>query len=1001
MRINDYLHSSQYATCKPQKTVAKSVATLSPGLRISAANDDAAGLGVSEKLRAQIRGTQQATRNATDGISYLQVAEGALNEVTDILQRMREMSVQALSDTLTSTDRCYLNLEFQNSKSEVNRIVNTTNFNKIKIFSTDPTTTIELNSQPPVGGAGGALAADPVIDDLQALNLDGVYNVERVAGVSEVMQSQMKRLGDLSETATFSPVTVNNPNPLQVATVSPGSHTVITNPTQWWRIDSWDAVNEAQEWEGNRVDAAHPDLVGFTMPSDPSNHELIHLYETTEGGNPSMVNRWTENTDYFFDGTGLQLIRTPVNIDGDLVIAKTDDITAASIGADNLNNIFLTYDEGGALEQNLVEGVDYTLTDSNSDSKYDTIRFTGNTLFRADRSISVHLVDTFHSVEMNSAVVTRNGSALDPSNYLLQANGTNFDLILQKGAVNFNDTISVLHTSSVALGTLPSLSNNAINYDSILVNKAGVGQLTAGTDYFYDSTQNLIYFSQGVTLSGAGAMDLQYLGSYDISASPVKNLSIIDSNDSGGPQKLIEGTDYWLSGNRVNFTWNAVNSGICSSGENLTLRFGSLQPVNGQRYPNPPGGAIDLNTQISDIFIGPFPATGSSGSQVRLGYMDPAGYQSFAIDFTSASTIGSIISGINAACGSSITAAFNNGEVTLTSQDGAGQIFIENDLYGDNTFGFSVHTPSSSPLLIYDMSNGGNVINRIPGLSTLNPGNTVGGVTTIDFTQLPSPSLQIGPNASDENRVTLFKRSLGSIFGELENLQLKGPMYMADSAHMTWQQIMPTSQGINGTGVSPNIQKSYREYDWVAPGSTIRIVNTNSIASSERLEMQVKFSNDSDYDSYQDAVVVPHSNTYNNLSSGSDLYFAANGSKFKVYEIFENGPSENDNYQVFISDGGGGDNSRILSSIDTIVDDVTKIRVKLGSSINRLEHTINNNIVSEREQTAAESVIRDADFAKMVSELVRSSILSQVAVAITSQLYQVTRQSVLGLIGSI
>src|SRR5918998_419031 len=90
---------------------AKSVEKLSSGLRINRAGDDAAGLSISEKLRAQIKGTSQAQRNAQDGISMIQTAEGALNETHSMLQRMRELAVQSANDTLTTEDRTAINDE--------------------------------------------------------------------------------------------------------------------------------------------------------------------------------------------------------------------------------------------------------------------------------------------------------------------------------------------------------------------------------------------------------------------------------------------------------------------------------------------------------------------------------------------------------------------------------------------------------------------------------------------------------------------------------------------------------------------------------------------------------------------------------------------------------------------------------------------------------------------------------------------------------------------------
>ncbi len=107
----------------------KSLEKLSSGLRINRAADDAAGLAVSEKMRSQVRGFMQAMRNAQDGISLIQTAEGALNETHSVLQRMRELAVQAASDTLTDDDRAQLQLEVAELLSEVDRIATGITFN--------------------------------------------------------------------------------------------------------------------------------------------------------------------------------------------------------------------------------------------------------------------------------------------------------------------------------------------------------------------------------------------------------------------------------------------------------------------------------------------------------------------------------------------------------------------------------------------------------------------------------------------------------------------------------------------------------------------------------------------------------------------------------------------------------------------------------------------------------------------------------------------------------
>ncbi|GAA0285629.1 flagellin [Gracilibacillus halotolerans] len=112
-----------------QGAMQKSMEKLSSGLRINRAGDDAAGLAISEKMRAQIKGLDQASRNSQDGISMIQTAEGALSETHSILQRMRELATQAANDTNVETDRNEIQKEINELTSEINRIANTTQFN--------------------------------------------------------------------------------------------------------------------------------------------------------------------------------------------------------------------------------------------------------------------------------------------------------------------------------------------------------------------------------------------------------------------------------------------------------------------------------------------------------------------------------------------------------------------------------------------------------------------------------------------------------------------------------------------------------------------------------------------------------------------------------------------------------------------------------------------------------------------------------------------------------
>ena len=129
INFNQAASAAQRGLAASQDSYAKQAEHLSSGLRINRASDDAAGLAVSEKLKNQVRGLNQAQRNAQQSVSLIQTAEGALTETHSLLARMRELAVQSSNDTLTASDRANLNAEFTQLQAEVDRIATATQFN--------------------------------------------------------------------------------------------------------------------------------------------------------------------------------------------------------------------------------------------------------------------------------------------------------------------------------------------------------------------------------------------------------------------------------------------------------------------------------------------------------------------------------------------------------------------------------------------------------------------------------------------------------------------------------------------------------------------------------------------------------------------------------------------------------------------------------------------------------------------------------------------------------
>lgn len=171
--------NAQRSLYNSSRAMDTSLARLSSGYRINQAADDAAGLAISENLKGQIRGLKQASRNANDGISLVQVAEGGLNEVSSMLIRLRELAVQASSDTIGDVERKFLDVEYQQLKSEIQRISEVTRFNGRDLLN----------------GTGGVL-------DIQV----GVYNdpfKDRISFNTSAANSTIEALGISAETVAI------------------------------------------------------------------------------------------------------------------------------------------------------------------------------------------------------------------------------------------------------------------------------------------------------------------------------------------------------------------------------------------------------------------------------------------------------------------------------------------------------------------------------------------------------------------------------------------------------------------------------------------------------------------------------------------------------------------------------------------------------------------------------------------------------------------------------
>ncbi|MBQ9629430.1 MAG: hypothetical protein IJR43_09245 [Synergistaceae bacterium] len=227
------------------KSLQKTINALSTGLRINSASDDAAGFAISEKMRSQIRGLDTAIRNSQDGISLLQTAEGALSQTNSMLQRMRELAVQASNDSLTSNDRQYIQLEIDELKKQIDRIAGTTQFNKKKLLdgscgalwaSSDLNVNVKIN---------GGLT---YIDEFgQKVSSEGNYRIDVRAepGEAQVQKSNIMTISEYGMEVEMVPLT--EPITQTVYEIETYTETITEMVTEVIRTPKTETITTTQE----------------------------------------------------------------------------------------------------------------------------------------------------------------------------------------------------------------------------------------------------------------------------------------------------------------------------------------------------------------------------------------------------------------------------------------------------------------------------------------------------------------------------------------------------------------------------------------------------------------------------------------------------------------------------------------------------------------------------------------------------------------------------------
>lgn len=989
---------------------SKALEKLSSGLRINKAGDDAAGLAISEKMRAQIRGLDQASRNAQDGISMIQTGEGALNETHSILQRMRELANQAANDTNVNIDRDEIQKEINQLTSEINRIGNTTEFNTQKLLNgginkaavttntqgvavaqgmAELTVNTSSAIEAQVGGVTVGqdtasvreslgrteIAITAALVDGKTLTIDGFAAITFLDDGSGNIESDVANTAGLQATALMNYIngetgageigekyTASVEGTSLILTQNAGFGSATHAPAAVGGGAGAGAITVTEDLEGA---AAQQGVYTLTIDAALAAGESVTIGGQTftfGSGADFDVNTDTANTaDLQADA-----LRTLINADPTLS-ARFEAV--ADPAANVLTLTETAGQEAGAIlvgaEHPAQTAGDYTLEISTMFKAGEQITFGGETFkavttgavaangqFEAGSSVESQAESLKAAVEAKLGTrftVTLEDNKLNLVEKVGQATGT--DIAITKTG-NVEGTISFKHVAESSTGTAAVWNSGAVS---------ALGDDNTGTFTFNGVTVNVSSAAAPVGVSSDAATKSVSItianGATSDAQTATAILNALNDYKANGGTELA---DFTFGGGATGITiTDATVDGIAKNGDNNnSLIIGATGDVVIGSTTN----AAQLTTLGKDAVKAKYTMDITNGFKanetVELGGMTFKGVAGeanallgeFSIDGTKSAQAESLKAALeaNTALSHRYAVTVNDAKITLTERTA-----------GQETAALTAPT------------------------SRLTQG-TAGAYTFKAQTVSAGQAFSIdGVSINVVNDATKYREEIaaGTAMMAADNLNdVAANLRAAINANTTLSEKYAAS----GTGDSIKLTQQVGAESATEPTVTIgnqgangKFVANFQIGANTGQSMTVEIAD-------MRSVALGIS------GSESGTAVTAKNGKVASYVTSANVSNGTDNASVeFALDVS--DHTKASAAVSVIQDAIDKVsaqRSQLGAYQNRLEHTINNLGTSSENMTAAESRIRDVDMAKEMMEFTKNNILSQAAQAMLAQANQ-------------
>ena len=953
---------AQSALAANNNKLATAMERLSTGSRINSAKDDAAGLAISTRMESQVRGLNAAIRNANDGISLLQTAEGAMDEIGNMLQRMRELSVQAASDVNNSADRAGLDAEVQQLKAEIDRVVSTTRFNDKKLLDGSMSGSLQV-------GAKSGETIDIGIANVSTLALGTVSGVATTGAVTEASFTGSQATPTVSQ-LTFGAdgefkFALELGVPTAAGTGAAHTYNVTGTVANGSAEDVVDAINAAI-----RGKTAHASNGGSVVP------EVADAIRATYNGRTITIE----------------------NLAGGKITVASGSTTAgagSASGAFNASGVTATFTSvtGGSGSHNLQLGSANTaVTAFDAATQGGTIRGTNFVKFTTGTEARLSATDNFNITLVSGGVTT-----------VLTASGaaaTVSALVTKLRADADYDSSDYYVTESSGVLSIERYDGQAFTVDATHVNSAG-GAKVASAAY----TLTPVSVSSGSSLAGA---DITVNGPQTVAASSTlaTDPNRVELTFSGSATATDSISLTLVSGGVTTVMSTGTLTGL-TAGDEVDFIIGKLRASTGYATgPYTVGKDNNNKIVVSRTDGSDFSIDATAGTNTKLlmpnsvdlvasttlqpvnnnvnpisMYLDFMGQDTYSFKFRNETT--------STSATTAITVDYTGTAANLT--DIASQIQGKLDTLATtsgkvNAYDFSVSVENGRiridenngygfKLIDFSSSGGGRIAASL-GTNELSAAGTTSAL--LDDTQAANIATTAAKGLAKQTAINLeFNPGGTANTFDTYSFEITDGHSTAVISDVYFQG-QPASAG-SDTSMLSAIKAALVKSGMDSSITASQTSGSDTITLTHKLGYELKIQNYSST-ATTEMKVSAGANTNGVTRYLDDNFASANGSVIRSVEV--------------LTANGAQD---AIGVIDAALEDLSSERGKLGALQNRLAHTIDNLTNISTNTSESRSRIQDTDYGKETAELARAQIIQQAATAMLAQANQ-SSQSVLSLL---